>query len=269
MVYRTAVDARDSSQPFPEPLILDVTTDTHPFADQLEQFAEHQLSGVSMRDIHASTVQLLLSTVFFTGAAIAIARRADTPKKIYLPALRRFMTEHFGLSDERAAGMIESNARLYKRYVLIEKVYHAGWAAASCEPPADPRTASELKALLNKYQDLGMSGLNIEGTKQQAIEDTVGEVVRPAEAEAVFVPPASRWRQDALLVVLVALLTGTGYLLFFTEYFAGFGATLEAITETLWETLGETLGKTLSETLNNILETVTALVTETLRSLNR
>ncbi|MDT8384438.1 MAG: hypothetical protein RRB22_08485 [Gammaproteobacteria bacterium] len=242
-----------------------MNTDTRPFANHLQQFAEHQLSGVSMRDIHASTVQLLLSTVFFTGAAIAIARRADTPKKIYLPVLRRLLIDRFGLSDERAAGMIESNARLYKRYVLIEKVYHAGWTAASDPRPADAQAATELKALLKKYQDLGMSGLNIEGTKQQSIDTAVDEAVRPAEAEAVFVPPSSHWRQNALLVLLVVLLTGAGYLLFFTEYFAGLGATLGAIAETLRETLGTTLG----ETLDKIIKTVSAFVTETLLSLNR
>lgn len=261
MVYRAAGNTRDSSPPFPEPLILDVNTNTHSFADQLEHFAERQLASVSMRDIHASTVQLLLCTVFFTGAAIAIARCTDTPKKTYLAALRRLLIERFGLSDERAAGMIESNARLYKRFVLIEKVYHAGWTAAGDPQPADARTATELKALLKKYRDLGMSGLNIEGTKQQAIDTTVDETVHPIEVEAVFVPPSSHWRQHALLVLLVVLLTGAGYLLFFTEYFSGFGATLGAMSETL--------GETLSETLKEIIETVTAFITTTLRSLNR
>lgn len=63
---------------------------TAPFANQLEQFGETQLADISTHDINNSTVQLLLATVFFTGAAIAIAKLSKTPKKSYLAALRSF-----------------------------------------------------------------------------------------------------------------------------------------------------------------------------------
>ena len=49
------------------------------FSGQLEQFGEAQLADVSTHDINTSTAQLLLTTVFFTGAAISMAKQLNTP----------------------------------------------------------------------------------------------------------------------------------------------------------------------------------------------
>ena len=189
------------------------------FSGQLEQFGEAQLADVSTHDINTSTAQLLLTTVFFTGAAISMAKQLNTPKKTYLATLRTFFEDRFGLSNDRASGMIESNARLYKRFVLIEKTYHAGWNAAQAWGQQTDGKNNELKELLKKYHNLSMSELNIEGTKEQIAAHPEVEATPSAEPETEKVMPPNRWWLKVLLTVLFALICGLLYVLFFTDLF--------------------------------------------------
>lgn len=202
-----------------------------PFADQLNQFGESHLANVSAHDIHSSTVQLLLATVFFTGAAISIAKITDTPRKNYHPLLRTFLEKNFRLSADRAEGMIESNARLYKRFVLIEKIYHAGWNAARDWKPGSNKHSDTLKALLKKHSNLSMSELNIEGTKQQVIEPPKTETIQPITPEVVIVVPTSNWRRNLVLILIVVLISGVAYMLLFTNLFSGWRSTLETVSD--------------------------------------
>lgn len=216
-----------------------------PFTDQLNQFGESQLANVSAHDLHTSTVQLLLATVFFTGAAISIAKVTNTPRNTYHPLLRIFLQNNFGLSAERATGMIESNARLYKRFVLIERIYHAGWNAARDWNPASSNQSDDqnntLKELLKKYHNLSMSELNIEGTKEQLIEPPKAEVIPAAEPEVVIVTPPSQWRRNLVLILLVVLISAVTYLLFFTNLFPEWRSTMETVSEKFFAPLFEKL----------------------------
>ena len=193
-----------------------VNNDT-PFADQLEQFSEAQLADVSTHNINTSTAQLLLATVFFTGAAISMAKQSNIPKKTYLATLRSFFEDRFGLSNDRASGMIESNARLYKRFVLIEKTYHAGWNAAQAWGQQTDGKNNELKDLLKKHHNLSMSELNIEGTKEQIAAHP--EVEAAPTTEPVIVMTPTRWWLKVSLTVLFALICSLLYVLFFTDLF--------------------------------------------------
>lgn len=206
-------------------------SDTTSFADQLEQFSEHQLAGVSLHGISTSTVQLLLTTIFFTGAAISLAKQSNTDNKTYRATLRLFLENHFGLSTNRASGMIESNARLYKRFVLIERAYQAGWDAIRNDNNKAGNGNNELKALLKKYQNLSMSDLNSEGTKEQAVVPEEIEATPSIEPKALVVEPPSHLRRNILLILLIILACSAGYILFFTSYFSGLNLALENLIE--------------------------------------
>jgi len=192
-----------------------VTSSSH--HEQLAQFGERQLAELSTRDICASTVHLILATAFFSGAAIGLAKPLKADKKTYLAALRHLLETHFGLSADNAAGMVESNARLYKRYVLIEKIYNAGAKSALDWHKDSANVEPALKALLTQYQTLSMSGLNIEGIKESKPAPVEIEAIIPVEVAPEVVAPSPRWRRRLLWLLFIALLGLIGYGILFPE----------------------------------------------------
>ncbi|MBL1275407.1 MAG: hypothetical protein COB30_004920 [Ectothiorhodospiraceae bacterium] len=198
-------------------------------ASQLKNFGEAQLANVSTHDIRTSTVHLILTAAFFTGAVIGMAKTSDTPKKTYLKFLYLFLEENFGLSANNATGMIESNGRLYKRYVLMEKIYNAGWQAAGefCNAENQyhevsddlgyeslPEQNNVLKNLLYQYRDLSMSGLNIEGTKEQKPEAPIIEKPAPIVIKPVSPLPQAPRKRRTFLFLLIVLLGSLSYYYF-------------------------------------------------------
>lgn len=172
----------------------------------LAQFGESQLAELSTRDICASTVHLILATAFFSGAAIGFAKPLKTEKKIYLNSLRDFLETHFRLSTKNAVGMIESNARLYKRYVLIEDIYNAGMKAALDWHKDTASNNSALKNLLSQYQNLSMSGLNIEGIKEPKPAPVEVENIVPMETPHISVATPPRWGRRLFWLLFIILL---------------------------------------------------------------
>ena len=210
------------------------------FSDQLDRFSEAQLAEVSTHDIQASTVHLILATVFFTGATIGIAKQSNTSKKTYLSSLGTFLENRFGLNSERASGMIESNARLYKRYVLIEQVYNAGWEAAHSWNPQTDKKSDELKTLLKKHQDLSMSDLSREGTKEQVVAAPVEvEKIIATASQPVVEETPTRWKRKALIITLLALIGGATYAALFTNLFSTLEPILKSTLELIQEQLSE------------------------------
>jgi len=174
--------------------------------DQLCAFAEYQLGTLSTRDICASTVHLILATAFFTGAAIGLAKALKAPKKTYLASLRTLLQDRFGLSADNAVGLIESNARLYKRYVLIEQIYSAGLQAAQHWTSQSDAPKTALTDLLQRYRDLSMSGLNVEGVKQPKPAPAPVESITNADIQPAPTPPPPRWGRRLAWLLFFSLL---------------------------------------------------------------
>lgn len=178
---------------------------------QLAQFAEIQLAELSTRDICASTVHLILATAFFTGAAIGLAKSQKTDRKKYLASLCHLLQSHFGLSTHNAEGMVESNARLYKRYRLIEKIYNLGMQTV-LDWQKDPTNCKPaLKTLLTQYQSLSMSELNIEGVKAAKPAPVEIEAITHVEVVPEVVTPSPRWGRRLMWLLLIVLLGLIGY----------------------------------------------------------
>jgi hypothetical protein len=217
-----------------------VNTTPAPSSDRLKQFGETQLAGISTHDIQKSTVHLILTTAFFTGAAMGMAKLLDTPKKAYLNSLNCFLEEHFGLSADNAAGLIQSNARLYKRYVLIEKIYTAGWESARNWCRQADTQSDALKMLLKQYQDLSMSGLNIEGIKEQTVNAPVEvEKIVTTASQPVVEEKPTRWKRKIFLITLLALFGGAMYAALFTNLFSTLEPILKSMRESIQEQLSE------------------------------
>jgi hypothetical protein len=172
--------------------------------ETLTRFGENQLHDIKARDIHRVTAHLMVATVFFTGATIQLAARRRLPKAVYFPALQRYLSHTFGMPDKNAAGLVESNARLCKRYRLIENIYNQGWRAAKAWQDGDEQGSSMLVPLLRRYHDLSMSTLGREGVKAQPVATPeVEEVAAVAPA-----PPPAPTRAWGRLVWLSLLLLG-------------------------------------------------------------
>jgi hypothetical protein len=174
-------------------------------SQQLTRFGDRQLAGLSPRTICQSTAHLILTTAFFTGATIGLAKSCQTSKQDYLAVLQQFLAERFGLSSHNAAGMIESNARLYKKYKLIENIYHSGWRSAEHWQQRDDKPDGTLASLLAQHHDLSMSQLHIEGTKEQPVAPAEVEEVIPVEATPEIVTtdkPRGRWLRWLLLLAI-------------------------------------------------------------------
>jgi hypothetical protein len=221
-------------------------------SDRLKQFGETQLAGIATHDIQKSTVHLILTTTFFTGAAMGMAKLSDTPQKAYLNSLHVFLEERFGLSTDNAAGLIQSNARLYKRYVLIEKIYSAGWESARDWCQQAETQSDSLKTLLKQYQDLSMSGLSIEGIKEQKVSTPVEveKIIATASQGAVEQTP-THWKRAIFLIILLVLFGGATYAALFTNLFSTLGPVLHSMLESIQEQLSalpleEWLNKALS-----------------------
>lgn len=182
-----------------------MATSSAQLSQQLEQFGKSQLAGISARKICDTTVHLILTTAFFTGASIGLAKATKAPKKAYITALQELLKQNFGLSEKNAAGMIETNARMYKRYKLIDKIYNAGWHAAQSWLKNNHETDDALKSLLEEYRDLNMSGINVEGIKEEKAV-TPPEVEIIAHVEPVHTPPPPR-RWGRLVFWLLLILT--------------------------------------------------------------
>ena len=136
--------------------------------------------------------------------------------------------------------MMVSNPRLYKRYVLIEKNYNAGWEAAHSWNPQTDKKSDELKTLLKKYQDLSMSDLSREGTKEQVVAAPVEvEKIVATVSQPVVEKTPTRWKRKALLITLLALIGGATYVALFTNLFSTLEPILKSTLEWIQERMSE------------------------------
>ena len=195
-----------------------MATSSAQLSQQLEQFGKSQLADVSTRKICDTTVHLILTTAFFTGASIGLAKATKAPRKAYITALQELLKQNFGLSEKNAAGMIETNARMYKRYKLIDKIYNAGWQAAQSWLEKNHETDDTLKNLLEEYRELDMSSINVDGIKEEkAVTPPEVEIiahVEPAQAP----PPPRRWgRLVFWLLLILTIEAAAAYFWFYPE----------------------------------------------------
>lgn len=193
---------------------------TEELFDALSRFGTRQLEGANARGIPQVTAHLMVATAFFTGAVIQLASRQRLPKSVYLPALHRYLTHTFGLPERNAVGLVESNARLYQRYVLIENIYNQGWQASKAWQEKPGEAVSTLGPLLRRYRDLSMSTLGLEGIKEKRVATPEVEEIAAVEP-APRATPKRASRRWLLWLLLVAVAAAGAYHYFGIGYFYG------------------------------------------------
>lgn len=207
-------------------------------SQQLTRFGDSQLAGLSPRTICQSTAHLILTTAFFTGAVISLAKSCRASKQDYLAVLQQFLAERFGLSSHNAAGMIESNARLYKKYKLIENIYHSGWRSAEHWQQHNDKPDGMLASLLAQHHDLSMSQLHIAGTKEQPVAPAEVEEIIPVETRSEVVT-ADKPRRHWLRWLLFLTITAT--VVYFSLYPQHIPPSLRLLPAQLWQMASQLL----------------------------
>ena len=178
------------------------------FSNQLDSFGREQMAGLKSAEITRTTTHLILATAFFTGAILFLANHHGIPKPRCLKILITFLARTFGLAEQNASGLIASNARMYKRYTLIENIYKAGWKSAKARVQEQSSELS-LKSLLTRYHDLGMSNLSIEGIKAETtVKESSPPTPVPAEEPVLETEPASCSLTTILIRVVIVMLLG-------------------------------------------------------------
>lgn len=191
------------------------------FSAQLHAFSHSQLAKLKPAEINRITSHQMIATAFFSGATLFFARQLQAQKAVYMAALKQLLMTDFGLAEKNAAGLIESNARLYKRYRLIENAFNSGWQSAQGWTLAPEQGEPSLHALLKKYHDLSMSNLHIEGIKEPKDARVVVEEI----VETVATPAAAHGRRPLWpglrALFILALLALVSYALLFPQQLPG------------------------------------------------
>jgi hypothetical protein len=185
--------------------------ETDKLREQLNQFGQSQLNSLKPAQIASITAHLVLSVAFFTGATIYLASMRGTKKSHYLPALQNYLSDTFGLPADHAVGLVESNARLYKRYTLIENIYKQGWQTAQAWNNTPNEVIPQLEALLQEHKDLSMSALNVDGIKEEKAAPKEIEEIIPTPEPKTKAKPSFPWGRVVWLSVFLAAAVGAYY----------------------------------------------------------
>jgi hypothetical protein len=185
--------------------------ETDKLREQLTQFGQSQLGNLKPAQIAGITAHLVVSVAFFTGAIIYLASMRGIKKSHYLPALQDYLSDTFGLPANHAVGLVESNARLYKRYNLIENIYKQGWQTAQAWNNTPSQVTPQLESLLQEHKDLSMSALSLEGIKEEKAAPKEVEEIAPMPEPVIEAKRPFPWVRVVWLLVLLGSSVGAYY----------------------------------------------------------
>jgi len=142
----------------------------------LMAFARSQLSFIDITSIRKNSFQLFSITAFLYGAINQLGKQSTLPEQLVCNYLHNILCESFGLPRHNAEGLVSSINRMMDKYYLLENIYHEGEAAAEKWLTSDTTECSELKTLLDNYQEFTMLDMNAAGmkSKESAITKIAG-----------------------------------------------------------------------------------------------
>jgi hypothetical protein len=145
----------------------------------LTSFARAQLSHIDTASIKKNSFQFFAIAAFLYGAVQQLGKQSTLPQQLMNKYLCNVMCDAFQLPQHSGEGLVSSTNRMMEKYYLLENIYHDGEAAAERWLTNDDADCSELKALLDNYQEFTMLDMNAAGMKsaspalkEQQISDT-------------------------------------------------------------------------------------------------
>ncbi|MGD8566593.1 MAG: hypothetical protein PVJ39_00710 [Gammaproteobacteria bacterium] len=131
----------------------------------LMSFARQQLSHIESNSIKKNSFQLFLITAFLYGAIQQLGKQSTLPKHLSNHYLHKILIETFSLPPHNAEGLVSSINRMMKKYYLLENIYFDGESAAEQWLVNDECECTELKTLLDRYENFTMLDMNAAGMK--------------------------------------------------------------------------------------------------------
>jgi hypothetical protein len=129
----------------------------------IEVFAKTQLALINRDTLADSTFLTLATCAFFHGAENQLRKQGQISPDSGKAQLVALLARTCRLSERTAVGIVNSVERLADKYYLIENIIQQGKQCAdvwlSCETNQKPT----LVELVEKYRDLSMFDLGIEG----------------------------------------------------------------------------------------------------------
>lgn len=146
-----------------------------PFSQLFDEFAEHQMADVSVREIVSTTAGVVVACAFLMGGCYQLARQQRVNRKEAHQAVVRCLMSRLAMASFNAEGLISANKRLAGKYQLIANMQQQG-AEAGDAWLADRQTVSVMSSLVEKGRLMSLSDLDAEGIRE--VEASLGGRVR-------------------------------------------------------------------------------------------
>lgn len=175
----------------------DTAVAAEPGTNMIASFARTQLMGVKQYRILESSFLELATSAFLCGAENQFLKQSQIDDRVSHANLVDTICEICRVSEHTAIGLIDVSGRLAKKYYLIENIMQQGETAADNWLSCESDDGSALKNLVEKYENLSMFDLGIEGVNEAqeesqkqfytAVDEDVGKLRRRALVVGVLI----------------------------------------------------------------------------------
>jgi hypothetical protein len=169
-----------------------LATKIEPQVSMLAKFAHTQMSEKIRQSIEDSTFLELASCAFFCGAEAQIRKLSQLDERTSLDSLIDVVMDIGNVGKSKTVALINTIYRLSGKYYLLENIFEQGKTAADQWLNCQDEEKQPLLELVNKYSNLTMFDLGIEGVneqyneQQQALYASVEQSVSKLRRRALF-----------------------------------------------------------------------------------
>ena len=180
-----------------------VTTNMAELAEKTEintplitAFANAQMSEFVRQHIEESTFLELAACAFFCGAEAQFRKLSQMNVRDSYASLVDVIMDIGNIGESKTNALIDTIRRLAKKYYLIENIVEQGKTAADQWLNCQEDEEHPLQTLVNKYKNLSMFDLGIEGTNEEYIE-------QQQELYASVDQSVGKLRQRTIIILLI------------------------------------------------------------------
>lgn len=170
-----------------------LATKIEPQISMLGAFAQAHIREEIRQRIEESAFLELASCAFFCGAEAQIRKLSQLDQRASLDSLIDVVMDICNVGKSKTIALINAIYRLTGKYYLLENIFEQGKTAADQWLNCQDEEKQPLQELVQKYQNLSMFDLGIEGVnqqyneQQQALYASVDQSVGRLRRRALFI----------------------------------------------------------------------------------
>ena len=170
-----------------------LATKIEPQISMLRAFAQAHIREEIRQRIEESAFLELASCAFFCGAEAQIRKLSQLDQRASLDSLIDVVMDICNVGKSKTIALINAIYRLTGKYYLLENIFEQGKTAADQWLNCQDEEKQPLQELVQKYQNLSMFDLGIEGVnqqyneQQQALYASVDQSVGRLRRRALFI----------------------------------------------------------------------------------